>query len=90
MTQRRRLLACLPIALAPAASATGLAGDGGTVTVTDARCVVGCAEGAAHEALQGAVDAAAAEGRLDGAPPVLARCPFCGRGFGPAVDTRTL
>jgi hypothetical protein len=82
---RRRLLACLPLALTPVAS-RGLTPDAATITLSSSSCVTGCAETAVHVALQEAVDAAA-EAEDANAPRALrrfARCPFCGGGFGRA------
>jgi hypothetical protein len=82
MTNRRRLLACLPLALAPAAS-RALVPEAPTLTVTTEACVVGCGETAAHDALRDAAAPGTDEAPAPGATRILARCPVCGRGFGP-------
>ena len=87
-TARRSLLACLPVALAPAA-AGAFRLEAATAEV-EAEYASSCSEAQLHEALVAELDR-----RLDGRPlppelaPKLAeltRCPFCGCALAGAAD----
>jgi hypothetical protein len=85
---RRKLLATLPFALTPAASDEAV--QEALTRLTADGCAAGCAEGAVHDQLRAAV-----EETVDGrpVPPALlqmARCPFCGRGFGAVENAAPL